>query len=429
MSILIKNGRVIDPASHLDKVVDIYLERGKFSRIGKNLKVSSTKTIDARGKLVFPGLIDMHTHLREPGREDEETIISGSKAAAHGGFTTICCMPNTEPPIDNAATVNYVVEESKRAYVNVLPIATITRGREGKELSEMAELKKCGAVGFSDDGSSVKNALLMRRALEYSLMLDVPLIPHCEDEDLAGGGSMNESYSSTKLGLKGIPPQAEEVVVFRDILLAELTGARIHIAHVSTKESVRHVLEAKKRGVRVSCEVTPHHFTLSEEVACSYDTNTKVNPPLRSPQDIRALKKALQDGTIEVIASDHAPHLSTEKEWEYEQAPFGMIGLETTLPLVMQELVEKKILSLSEAIAKLTINPARILGLNKGKISKGMIADLTIFDPKVKWQLKPEDIVSLSKNTPFLGWNFSGKVTHTIVGGKVVMEEGDFLNR
>ena len=427
MSILIKNGRVVDPASNLDKVVDIYIEKDKFSRIAKNLKAPSAKTIDARGKLVFPGLIDMHTHLREPGREDEETILSGSKAAAGGGFTTICCMPNTEPAIDNAAMVNYVVEESKRAYVNVLPIAAITRGREGKELSEMAELRKCGAVGFSDDGCSVKNSLLMRRALEYSLMLDAPLIPHCEGEDLSSGGSMNEGYFSTKLGLRGIPSQAEEIMVFRDILLAELTKARIHIAHVSTKESLRHIQEAKKRGVKVSCEVTPHHFTLSEEAVCSYDTNTKINPPLRSQKDIRALKKALQDGTIEVIASDHAPHLSTEKEWEYEQAPFGIIGLETTLPLVMQQLVQKKVLSLFKAIAKLTLNPARILGLNKGRISKGLDADLTIFDPKVEWQLKPEDILSLSKNTPFIGWKFPGKVTHTIVGGKVVMEEEKFV--
>jgi len=335
-------------------------------------------------------------------------------------------MPNTEPPIDDAATVNYIVKESKQAYVQVLPIAAITRGREGKELSEMAELKKWGAVGFSDDGSAVKDSLLMRRALEYSLMLDVPLIPHCEDEDLAGGGSMNESYFSTKLGLKGIPSQAEEVMVFRDILLAELTGARIHLAHVSTKEAVRHIREAKKRGVKVSAEVTPHHFTLTEEAVCSYDTNTKVNPPLRSLKDIQILKKALQDGTIEVIVSDHAPHLSTEKEWEYEQAPFGIIGLETTLPLVMQQLVQKKVLTLTQAISKLTCNPAQILGLNKGRIAKGVDADLTIFDPKTKWTLQPENILSLSKNTPFIGWNFTGKVTHTIAGGKVVMEEGKF---
>jgi dihydroorotase len=420
MAILIKNGRVIDPASKLDRVLDIYIAGRKISKIGKGLKVKASRTINAKGKIVTPGLIDMHTHLREPGREDVETILSGSLAAVNGGFTSIVCMPNTTPPIDNASTLEFVLEKAKKAHCNVYPIATITRARKGEELSEMVELKNLGAVGFSDDGSSVKNSLLMRNAMEYSLMLDTLIIEHCEDENLSAGGCMNEGYISTILGLPGIPKESEEVMVARDLLLAELTGTKLHICHVSTKRSVELVREAKKRGVKVTCEVTPHHFTLTEEDVRGFNTNTKVNPPLRTKEDIKAIEKGLRDETIDIIASDHAPHLSTEKEFDYENAPFGLIGLQTTLPLVMKQLVERKILTLPEAIEKLTVNPAKILNLSgKGEIKEGSDADLTIIDPKTEWRFKAEDIKSLSKNSPFIGWKFKGKPVCTIVSGKV----------
>lgn len=420
MAILIKNGRVLNPASKLDRVLDIYIAGGKISKIGKNLKVKASKTIDAKGKIVTPGLIDMHTHLREPGREDVETILSGSIAAVNGGFTSIICMPNTNPPIDNASTLEFILEKAKKAHCNIYPVATITKARKGEELSEMAELEKLGAVGFSDDGSSVKNSLLMRSAMEYSLMLDTPILEHCEDESLSSGGSMNEGYISTILGLPGIPKESEEVIVARDLLLAELTGAKLHICHVSTKHSIELIREAKKRGVKVTCEVTPHHFTLTEEDVRGFNTNTKVNPPLRTKEDIKAIEKGLGDGTIDVIVSDHAPHLSTEKEFEYEKAPFGLIGLQTTFPLVMKRLVERKILTFSDAVAKLTSNPAKILNLsNKGQIKEGSDADLTIVDPKAEWLFKAEDIKSLSQNSPFIGWKFKGKPIYTIVGGKI----------
>ena len=422
-AIVVKNGRVIDPSSKINTVLDVYIEGGKFSKIGKNLKTSGAKVLDAKGKTVLPGLIDMHTHLREPGREDVETILSGSIAAVHGGFTSICCMPNTIPPIDDASALDFVLEKARHAHCNVYPIAAITKGRKGETLSEMAELKSSGAVGFSDDGRSVKDSLLMRRAMEYSLMLAVPIISHCEDENLSAGGSMNEGYTSTVLGLPGIPKESEEIMVARDLTLAELTGARIHICHVSTKRSVELIREAKRRGVKVTCEVTPHHFTLTEEAVKLFDTNTKVNPPLRTKEDIKAIEKGLKDGTIDVIASDHAPHLSTEKEFEYETAPFGIIGLQTTLSLVMKQLVERKILTLSETVAKLTINPAKILNLKKGQIKVGYDADLTIIDSRKQWQFTSEDIQSLSKNSPFIEWEFKGKVVGTIVGGKVEFED------
>ncbi len=419
MAILIKSGRVIDPYSKTDSVLDIYIEGGKISKIGKNLKATAAKVLDAKDKIVLPGLIDMHTHLREPGKENVETILSGSIAAVHGGFTSICCMPNTNPSIDDASTLEFVLEKTKKAHCNVYPIAAITKARKGEMLSEMAELASLGAVGFSDDGNGVQDSLLMRRAMEYSLMLNVPIISHCEDESLSVGGSMNEGYISTVLGLAGIPKESEEIMVARDLMLAQLTGARLHICHVSTKRSVELIREAKRRGVKVTCEVTPHHFTLTEEVVNTFNTDTKVNPPLRTKEDIKALEKGLKDGTIDVIASDHAPHLSTEKELEYENAPFGMIGLQTTLPLVIKQLVDRKILTLSEAVKKLTINPAQILNLKKGKLKDGEDADLTIFDHKKQWQFKAEDIKSLSKNSPFIGWGFKGKIITTIVGGKI----------
>ncbi len=418
-TILIKNGRLIDPASKIDKVLDVFIKGGKISKIGANLKASGAKVLDAKGKIVLPGLIDMHTHLREPGRENVETILSGSIAAVHGGFTSICCMPNTTPAIDNASTLEFVLEKAKKARCNVYPFAAITKERKGETLSEMAELASLGAVGFSDDGNGVRDSLLMRRAMEYSLMLDVPIVSHCEDESLSAGGSMNEGYTSTVLGLPGIPKESEETMVARDLMLAELTDAKLHICHVSTKRSVEFIRSAKKRGVKVTCEVTPHHFTLTEEVVKTFDTNTKVNPPLRTKEDIKAIEKGLRDGTIDIIASDHAPHLSTEKEFEYENAPFGMLGLQTTFALVMKQLVDRKVLTLSEAVGKLTVNPAKILKLNKGKIKVGEDADITVVDSKKQWQFRTEDIKSLSQNSPFIGWRFKGKTMCTIVGGEI----------
>ena len=332
-------------------------------------------------------------------------------------------MPNTTPPIDNASTLDFILEKARDAHCNIYPIAAITKERKGETLSEMVELKNLGAVGFSDDGKGVKDSLLMRRAMEYSLMLNVPILEHCEDENLSIGGSMNEGYTSTVLGLQGIPKESEEIMVARDLLLAELTGARLHICHVSTKRSVELIREAKKRGVKVTCEVTPHHFTLTEEAVKSFDTNTKVNPPLRTKEDIKAIEKGLKDGTIDAIVSDHAPHLSTEKEFEYENAPFGMIGLQTTLSLVMKQLVEREILTLSEAVEKLTINPAKILNLKKGQIKIGHDADLAIMDPRKQWQFRQEDIKSLSINSPFIGWEFKGKAVCTIVGGRIEFSE------
>lgn len=433
MKSIIRNGRVVDPKNKIDKKVDILIENGKIAKIGESSQfrpgevTRSTITIDATGKVVTPGLIDMHTHLREPGREDEETIASGTRAAAQGGFTSICCMPNTQPVIDSVSGVKFILTTaSQEGVVNVYPIGSITKGQKGEELAEIGKMRIAGIVGISDDGKPVMNAQVIRRALEYANMFNLPVISHCEDLNLSLDGVMNEGFTSTILGLKGIPRQAEEIMVARDIALAELTGGKLHLAHITTRRSVELVGQAKKKRISVTCETAPHYLSLSEEDVRGYNTNTKTNPPLRTKDDIKALCEGLADGTIDCIASDHAPHLDVEKDLEYNMAPFGIIGLETMLPLIITNLVRKKILSLNEAIAKLTVNPANILGLEKGSLSIGSDADLTIIDLNLEKKVGNE-FTSQSKNSPFIGWELQGFPVVTIVGGKVVMKDGKLI--
>lgn len=423
--ILIKNGRVIDPANNINGTKDILISNQKISKVGKSITDKSAKTIDAKGKIVAPGLIDMHVHLREPGREDEETVESGSRAAVKGGFTTIASMPNTEPSVDTVSVVEMIIDKAKEVgLASVLPVAAITKNREGKEISEMADLLNTGAVAFSDDGNPVMNSELMRRALEYSKMFDKPIIIHAEDDTLSERGQMNEGAVSTVLGLKGIPNAAEEVIVARDIILAEEMGGKVHFAHVSSKGSVELIRQAKKRGLDVTCEVTPHHLIFTDEALKGFDTDLKVNPPIRSQEDRKALRKGLSDGTIDAIASDHAPHASFEKDQEFELAPFGMIGLETTLPMLLTELVNKDGISLIKIIEKLTQRPAEILGIEAGNLSEGSKADIVVFDPKAETKVDASSFESKSRNTPFDGWKASGMVDYVIKNGKVVLNKG-----
>jgi len=424
MALLIKGGRLIDPANGRDEELDILIEEGKIGKIARDIRALGRRIIDASGKVVSPGFIDLHTHLRQPGREDEETIETGSRAAAKGGFTTVCAMPNTEPPVDDPSLVEFVYGEARRcALVEVLPIATITAGRKGKDLSPMGRLSRAGAVAFSDDGEWVSDSNLMRRALEYVKMLNLPLISHCEDKTLSQEGVMNEGYCSTTLGLSGMPKQAEEVAVFRDLVLLGMTGSRLHVAHLSTSRGVELVREAKREGLRVTSEVTPHHLALTDREVRSFNTNTKMNPPLREEEDVAALKQGLKDGTIDIIATDHAPHAFEEKEVDYVMAPFGITSLETALGLVIRELLEKGTLTLMEILAKMTVNPARILGMAIGRIEEGARADLAIFDPKKTWKVREEEFLSRSTNSPFIGWELPGKVEWTIAGGRVVYQD------
>ncbi|MBI2903258.1 MAG: dihydroorotase [Candidatus Methylomirabilis oxyfera] len=445
MRILITGGRVIDPASGVDEVVDLLIEDGRIVRIGKNVPGSKfqvpskgkgsratknpesgptvDRVMDATGLVVCPGLIDMHVHLRQPGREDKETIATGTLAAARGGFTAVCCMPNTEPVNDTRSVTEFILDTAKReGAVQVYPVGAITKGLRGEELAEIGELFESGCVAVSDDGRPVMNGELMRRAMEYAAMFDLPVISHCEDLHLSGKGVVHEGIVSTELGLHGVPSASEAAMVARDILLAELTGARLHVAHISAAESVRLIREAKARGVRVSCEATPHHFALTEEAVRGFDTNAKMNPPLRSESDRQAILDGLHDGTIDVIATDHAPHTVQEKEQEFDVAPFGVIGLETALALTLGTLVGSGTLSLKQAIAKLTSEPARILKLPKGRIAEGADADLTIFDPDREWTVDASGFASKSRNTPFHGWRLRGSTVATMVAGKVVWE-------
>ncbi len=424
--LLIKGGRVVDPANNLDGVADVLVKRGKIEAVGPNLKSGEATVCDATGKIVAPGLIDMHAHLRQPGREDEETIRTGTRAALRGGFTTVCAMPNTEPCADTASVIQLVTAlAAAEGAVSVLPIGAITKGREGKEIVEMGELVAAGAVAFSDDGTSVGAAEVMRRALEYSRMFDVPIIAHCEDGSLALGGTMHEGCSSTRMGLRGMPAAAEDVMVARDICLAELTGARLHVAHLSSAGSVELVRQAKRRGVRVTCEVTPHHLILSDCDLLFYDTNLKVNPPLRSARDRDALRDGLLDGTIDAIATDHAPHARHEKEVEFVDAPFGMIGLETALPLLVEHLVTTDVLSPTQLIEKLTTGPAAALGISAGTLSVGAVADITVIDPAVSVTIDVNAFESCSRNTPFDGVRVSAAVTDVIVDGAWLLKDGE----
>ncbi|MFA4884677.1 MAG: dihydroorotase [Desulfotomaculaceae bacterium] len=429
MSLLIKGGSVVDPVAGVVSEKDILVVDGKIAGSGFNLKKADARVLDAAGKLVTPGLIDMHVHLREPGFEAKETIYTGTRAAARGGFTAVACMPNTRPVADNAAIITSIVNRAAAdGAVRVYPVGAITGGSLGMEMAEMGDMKESGAVAFSDDGVPVINPCLLRRAMQYARMLDRVIISHCEDKNLADGGFMHEGYVSTILGLQGIPAAAEEVMVARDILLAEETGCRLHIAHVSTAGSVRLLREAKSRGVKVTAEATPHHFTLTDQSVIGYDTSTKVNPPLRTAEDVAEIRKGLADGTIDVIATDHAPHTAEEKDVEYERAPFGMVGLETAVGLVWTELVAGGVLTPVQAITKMTLNPAKVLGLPKGTLEAGADADITIIDPAAVWTVDPAQFAGKGRNTPFAGRVLQGLPYATIVCGQLVMREGKFFS-
>ena len=419
--LLVKGGRIIDPANNLDEALDLLIAEGKIAQMGKKLEDKDAEVIDARGLIVAPGFIDMHCHLREPGREDEETIESGCRAAAAGGFTSAACMPNTNPPNDSQSVTEFILKQAKqKGIVNVFPIGAATKGRLGEELSEIGELKETGIVAVSDDGNPVYNSNLMRRVLEYAGMFNLPVIDHCEDKELSNNGVMHEGYYSTLLGLPGIPAAAEEIMVARNIILTALTRRHLHIAHISTKGSVELLRRAKEVGVRITAEVTPHHFTLTDKEVCTYDTNTKMNPPLRSVEDVEAIIQGIKDGTIDAIATDHAPHRGDEKDVEYADAPFGIIGLETAVPLALDRLVNKGEISLSRMIAMFTVNPAKILNLERGTLSPGAVADVILINPSEVVKIDVNGFQSKSRNCPFHGWELKGRAAMTIVGGRLV---------
>ena len=423
-SILIKGGHVIDPGRFVG-MGDVLIERGKILSVGANLSGPSGSTvIQANGRLILPGFVDLHVHFREPGFEYKETIQSGSAAAVAGWFTTVCCMPNTNPVNDNQAVTEFILERARLAgLANVFPVGAVTKGSEGKELAEIGDLRQSGCVAISDDGKPVMNSLVMRRAMEYALAFDLTVVDHCEDLHLAEGGCMNEGLVSTELGLPGIPAAAEDVMVGRNLSLSELTGARLHLAHISTAGSVRMVREAKRRGIHVTAEACPHHFLLTEELVRGYNTHAKMNPPLRTWHDVQAIKEGLRDGTIDAIATDHAPHATQEKQQDFTEAPFGVVGLETAFALTMG-LVDEGVLSLEQAVEKLTSAPAAAFGLKKGTLAVGADADVVIVDQHEQWEVDPGKFRSKSRNTPFAGWKVKGRVITTIVGGRVVFEAG-----
>ncbi len=449
-SLLLTGGRVVDPANRIDSIADVLILDGKISAVGKNLSApAGVETFDASGKIVCPGLIDLHVHFREPGQTAKENIATGTAAAARGGFTSVVCMPNTSPAIDSAATVALIHERAReQGLVNVFISGAITKGIAGEELAPIGGLKKAGVVAITDDGHCVQNNDLMRRACEYAKMFDLPLFDHCQDYSLVTDGVMHEGYWNIVLGLRGWPAAGEEMIVARNILLAELTGAKIHCQHLSAAGSVALIRAAKQRGVPVSGEACPHHFTLTDAAVAGsekfwaadgkslaatqpgelpqwpvYDTHFKMNPPLRSAKDREAILEGLADGTIEVLCSDHAPHCDYEKAVEFDYAPFGITGLEVELALSLMQLVQTKRLSLSEMLAKFTVNPARLLKLEKGTLNVGAAADVTVFDPEAEWVFRREESASKSKNNPFFGWTLKGKVMATIVSGKKVFVE------
>jgi len=421
---LIKGGHVIDAKTKINECLDILIENGKIVEIGKDLDFVNGDIIYAEGKYVLPGLVDAHCHLRDPGQEYKEDIETGTRSAAKGGFTSIACMPNTNPVIDNQAIVKYIINKAKQdGVVNVYPIGAISKGLKGEELSEIGELKFAGAVAISDDGRPLKSSALMKKALQYSSMFDITVISHCEDLDLADEGAMNEGYMSTILGLKGIPSAAEEIMVARDLILAEYTKVPVHIAHVSTELSVDLIRHAKSRGVKVTCETCPHCFTLTEEACDGFNTLAKVNPPLRTKKDVEAIIEGLKDGTIDIIATDHAPHHEDEKNVEFAVAANGMVGFETALPLSITYLVKPGHLTLEQLVEKMCVNPSKILGLNKGSIEIGNSADLTIIDLDEEYVVDISKFSSKSKNSPFNGFKLQGTVYYTIVNGNVVVRE------
>jgi dihydroorotase len=421
MNLLIQNGRVIDPSQGLDQELDLLVENGLVREMGMGLTApAGAERVDAAGCYVVPGLVDMHVHLREPGLEYKEDIESGSRAAVVGGFTSIACMPNTKPVIDNKAVAGYVIARGREAGLcNVFPVGCLTAGSKGERLAEMGELKEAGCVAVSDDGRPVASAELMRRALEYARGMQIAVISHAEDLSLVGEGVMNEGFTSTELGLKGIPRVAEDIAIARDVMLAEYTNSPIHIAHVSTSGAVRIIRNAKLRGVRVTCETAPHYFTLTDDAVRGYNTNAKMNPPLREADDVAAIRAGLSDGTIDAIATDHAPHHLDEKDVEFNVAANGIIGLETSLPLSLA-LVEQGVLTMSQLVERMSCCPSLILGLERGTLAKGAVADITLIDPTLQWVVEADTLASKSTNTPWLGRKMKGAAVATIVAGRVV---------
>ena len=421
--ILIKNGRLIDPQNGIDTVTDMLVADWHVKKIGVGLDEPCDRSIDASGKIVAPGLIDLHVHFREPGDEEEETIASGSAAAVAGGFTSVVCMPNTSPPIDEATGVEYIHRmgrQARKTFIYVM--GAITKERAGNELAEMGLMAQAGAIGFTDDGCGVQDTAVMLRAMKYASMFDLVVSQHCQDDSLAKNGVMNAGYNSTVLGLPGMDPLAEEMMLWRDIQLAKKTGVRYHVQHVSTVGSIKIIREAKEEGIAVTCEVAPHHLLLTEEVIADYDTNYKVNPPLRSQQDVEALKQAIKDGIVDALATDHAPHLQSEKELEFLTAPCGIASLECALPLYMKALLEPDIVNWSELLAMLTWRPAQILKEKKGSLAVGDRADIAIIDPDAEWTVDVRKFFSKGRNCPYHGWNVKGKVLTTLVAGELRYE-------
>ena len=428
MRLLITGGRIIDPANQVDMTGDVFIEDGLIKEVSPAIVVDNAEVLDAKGLIVCPGFIDMHVHLREPGLEYKETIATGVRAAAVGGFTTVCCMTNTDPVCDNRAVASFIVDTARRQeLVNVHPIGCITKGQKGQEITEMAALVDAGCVGVSDDGKPVINAEVMRRALEYALMFDLPVISHSEDTNLSEGGQMHEGYYSTLFGLKGIPAAAEEVMVARDIRLSGMTGSKLHIAHISTRGSLELIREAKKAGLRVSCEATPHHLTLTDKELSTYDTDYKVNPPLRSQDHVEALIAGLGDGTVDCLATDHAPHEIEVKDCEFNLASFGIAGLETAIPVIFEYLVNSGRVDLTTVVKAWTVGPAKVLGLDRGTLTPGKAADVTIIDPDASQQVDPQLFQSKGKNNPYRGQFLKGWPYATLVGGKVVALNGNIL--
>lgn len=423
MRLLIKNGHVIDPQNGLDAVRDIYVADGVIEAVGERIEREADTVIDATGKIVAPGLVDLHVHFREPGYEYKEDIASGSRAAAKGGETTVVCMPNTLPVIDNKPMVQYVINRGKEVGLcNVLTVGCISKGQKGKELAEIGELKDAGAVGLSDDGRPVTSSSLMRKALEYAKMFDMPILSHSEDLDLVDGGSMNEGFMSTYLGLRGIPKAAESVAVTRDILIAEEVGGRLHLCHVSTRNAIAAVRAAKARGVKVTAETAPHYFSLTDRACDGFNTNAKMNPPLRDEDDVLAVIEGLEDGTLDAIATDHAPHHRDEKELEFDKASNGIVGLETSLALGVTYLVKTGKLSMSQLIQKMSSNPAKIIGIDRGTLGVGKAADIVIFDADAEFSVDVNRFASKGKNSPYHGAKLFGQVETTVCGGKIVYQ-------
>ena len=420
LSLLVKNGHIIDPANKINGKADVLAVDGEIAEVGQ-IKTRADIVIDAAGKLVMPGLIDIHVHFRQPGDEEEETIASGSVAAVAGGFTSVVCMPNTDPPVGDATSVEYVHRMGRQARkTHIYVMGAITQGRAGEQLTEMGFMAQAGAVGFTDDGSGVQNAAIMLKALKYASMFkNIVVSQHCQDNSLAGNGVMNAGFNSTVLGLPGIDPLAEEMMLWRDIQLVRKTNMRYHAQHISTARAIELIRQAKKEGLPITCEVSPHHLLLTDDACCDYDTNYKVNPPLRTEADIAALKQAIEDGVVDALASDHAPHLKSEKELEFLAAPFGIASLECALSLYIKALIEPKIIDWPQLVSLMTERPAKIISVDKGTLGKGKQADITIIDPDFEYRIDVNKFRSKSRNCPYDGWNVKGKVEYTIVGGEV----------